>query len=91
MSEDWMPGVRKVVTAATSSRTLPPEGIVFHVIEGSRSTMDEWARQRFLTKAQQRLCGRSTGQESTLMTIRSGSPQKASQRQPGTMLSMQLL
>ena len=41
-----MPGVRKVVTAATSSRTLPPEGIVFHVIEGSRSTMDEWARQR---------------------------------------------
>jgi N-acetyl-anhydromuramyl-L-alanine amidase AmpD len=41
-----MPGVRKVVTAATEARTLAPEAVIFHVIQGHRATMDEWARQR---------------------------------------------
>jgi N-acetyl-anhydromuramyl-L-alanine amidase AmpD len=46
MAEEWMPGARKVPTAATSARTLAAEAVVFHVIEGHRATMDEWAKQR---------------------------------------------
>jgi N-acetyl-anhydromuramyl-L-alanine amidase AmpD len=44
--DEWMPGVRQVATAATSVRTLAPEAVVFHVIQGHRATMDEWAKQR---------------------------------------------
>jgi N-acetyl-anhydromuramyl-L-alanine amidase AmpD len=46
MAEDWMPGAKKVVTAATSARTSEPEGIVFHVIQGYMSTMLDWAAER---------------------------------------------
>jgi N-acetyl-anhydromuramyl-L-alanine amidase AmpD len=46
MADDWMPGVRKVETAATSSRGLNPEAVVCHVIQGARRTMDAWAAER---------------------------------------------
>ena len=41
-----MPGVRHQPTAAVSARTLEPEGVVCHVLQGYRSTMDAWASER---------------------------------------------
>ena len=46
MADDWMPGVRKVETAATSTRGLPVEAVVCPVIQGARRTMDTWAAER---------------------------------------------
>ena len=46
MPNDWMPGVRTLETAATSARTLEPEAVVCHVIQGWRATMDTWAAER---------------------------------------------
>ena len=46
MPNDWMPGVRQQPTAATSARTLQPEAVVCHVIQGHRTTMDAWAAER---------------------------------------------